>query len=266
MIIASDLHFGKEDEQGIQKLLDELQHDEDKLLICPGDFTTVGKEDPYKLAAAFVQKVLDLGVKIVATPGNHDFGGSWNGEILKTDEDARLRMKDLLEPLFKQDIIVASEPDGFDSISQVGNHVFVSLRSTHKGNTTTVLGPRIKKKQIKWCTEHLKNLLSTNNNLRVHLVTHHSIWKDSDDKHLPMDRRRRLEDDLLQPFGFVSIISGHNHRFIFSNTTAPKHGYRILRIGAPTVSTRNESKFERGFLKWKLSDIGSDVMPTIVQW
>ena len=85
-----------------------------------GDFTTVGTEQAYELAMSFILKVLDLGVKIIATPGNHgiewddfllivlDFGGSWNGEMyhqsswlarLKTDEKARDRMRNLLIPV-----------------------------------------------------------------------------------------------------------------------------------------------------------------------
>lgn len=86
---------------------------------------------------------------------------------------------------------------------------------------------------------------------RLHFVAHHSLWQDEGgDKHVPLDRRRRLEDELLGKYGFSTYIHGHNHRFTYQNTTTPKIGVRIRRIAVPTMCTRNRS-FERGFVGWQ---------------
>jgi hypothetical protein len=85
----------------------------------------------------------------------------------------------------------------------VGNHIFVALRSTHKGKPSqlgSIAGPRIRKKQIGWAIEHLRKLQTGNDSIDLftpyvsideskeeaekvylHLVTHHSLWKDEDD-------------------------------------------------------------------------------------
>ena len=57
-------------------------------------------------------------------------------------------MKELLKPIFDQQEVVASEPtEGFDSIVRIDQHVFVVLRSTHKGKLSklgSLPGPRIR--------------------------------------------------------------------------------------------------------------------------
>ena len=64
------------------------------------------------------------------------------------DYEARSNMKNLLAPVMKQQHIIAFEQDeGFDSISQIDNHVFITLRSTHKGKPNklgSLAGPRIR--------------------------------------------------------------------------------------------------------------------------
>jgi hypothetical protein len=57
-------------------------------------------------------------------------------------------MKELMKPIFDQKEIIAAEVDeGFDSISRIDQHIFVSLRSTHKGKPSklgSIAGPRIR--------------------------------------------------------------------------------------------------------------------------
>ena len=80
MIIVSDIHFGKEDSSCIELLLNQLKYDEDRLLITPGDLTQLAGEEAYSIANKFLDEVFKMGIRVVATPGNHDFGGSWKGE------------------------------------------------------------------------------------------------------------------------------------------------------------------------------------------
>mgnify|MGYP005873874775 CR=1 FL=1 len=93
--------------------------------------------------------------------------------------------------------------------------------------------------------EHFDDL----SDYRIHLVTHYSLWQDAGDKHEAMEELSRLENELLVPYSFYSVVHGHNHRYTYQNTTCPSTHYRILRIGNPTLSDRTRF-FERGILVW----------------
>jgi hypothetical protein len=125
--------------------------------------------------------------------------------------------------------------------------------------------PRIKSEQLAWCKTAL-NTIADLSECRLHFVAHHSLWQDEGgDKHTPLDRRRRLEADLLGPFQFSTYIHGHNHRFTYQNTTTPKTGLRIRRIAVPTMCTRNRS-YERGFLSWKTYETTLEPDLRVLKW
>ena len=75
-----------------------------------------------------------------------------------------------------QEAVVASKD--YDTITRVGDDAYVSLRSTHRGIVGGKIPGgvnRIRSRQIGWAREELKirpELLS----LRLHLVTHRSLW------------------------------------------------------------------------------------------
>lgn len=73
---------------------------------------------------------------------------------------------------------------------------------------------RIKGEQIDWTIAALRSITDVDD-CRLHLIAHHSLWQDEGgDKHTPLDRRRRLEDELLSQFSFSSFVHGHNHRYL----------------------------------------------------
>eukprot|EP01006_Ploeotia_vitrea_P058663 TRINITY_DN69936_c0_g1_i1.p1 TRINITY_DN69936_c0_g1~~TRINITY_DN69936_c0_g1_i1.p1 ORF type:complete len:327 (-),score=20.39 TRINITY_DN69936_c0_g1_i1:62-1042(-) len=116
--------------------------------------------------------------------------------------------------------------------------------------TSPVVAPKINLDNVQGVVQHkLGETGSTLATLKLHLVCHHSLWSDSDDKHAGMGSRQRLEKSLLVPFQFYSVIHGHNHRFTYQNTTTPKEHYRIRRVGAPSISERNAS-WEKGYVHW----------------
>lgn len=163
------------------------------------------------------------GVTVVCVPGNHDMGSqvlnfylhmSWASTNYDT---ATVRLAAALAPVRGQAHTVASM--GYDSLvalpaRAVAGHgrvvdAFLGLNSQHRA------GARIKKSQIGWSVAAigaLQRRLSEEDaergddgagatRLRLHFVAHHSLWRDSGvDKHLPMARRRRLEEELLRPF------------------------------------------------------------------
>lgn len=261
MILVSDIHFGANRTEDIQAFMVDVLDptiNPDRRLIIAGDITQSASEFEFEQAKQFVSELLNKGIKVVITPGNHDFG-DWVGELFKTNVKARLWCQELLSQTFEQPEVIACQE--FDSITQFDQHIFVVLRSTHRGeiNKLGLFGNnRITEKQISWAKAQLNTLNLEKCNL--HLVTHRSLWKESGDKHPGMIKKHRLEDRLIRHFPFVSYIHGHNHRYVFSNTTTPRLGIPINRLGLPTLSTRNRN-WQRGYVRW---DFPYDKLPTMI--
>jgi len=167
---------------------------------------------------------------------------------LITNHRARERYRNLIKPVLQQEEVLAH--NDCDIIFRHGSNLFVSLRSTHRGQIFK-LGlagiNRIRTTQIDWALSHLTSLNTAD--CLMHLVTHRSLWRESGDKHTGMLKRRRLERMLFNDFHFHSIIHGHNHRFVFSCTTTPKMSIPIIRLAVPTLSRRNRN-WQSGYIRW----------------
>lgn len=261
MLLVSDIHFGRNRLQDVERFIEDAKNPEmnpDRLVVIAGDMTQFARKNEFDEAEQFVDRLLKAGLKIVLTPGNHDFG-DWIGEYIRTNRKARSRTKTLLKPIFEQKEIIAAED--FDSILKIDNDVFVVLRSTHRGkwsNLGLYGANRITRKQIHWAFTQLTSL--DTDNCRLHLVTHRSLWKESGDQHSRMVNPRLLEGSLLRHFSFRSFIHGHNHRFLFAQTSTPKLGLPITRLALPTLSTRNRH-WQRGYVRW---DAPYDKPPVLI--
>jgi len=246
------MHIGACSEESLKQLLDSIINDKDKLVIICGDLTLNSTDPQFERCKQFFQSILDAGVTIVATCGNHDFGGTMAEKMstmivinnLNNDYERSFNhLKQLFLPLYQQNGVIAYNENELDYIIQKKNDIFVSLRSHHRKK------PRVKDEQVNWVKEHLDKI-ENREDYRLHLVTHYSLWQDPGDKHVPLDRRRRLEEEILIRYNFKTILHGHNHRYTYQNTTTPKFHYRILRISSPTISNRTRH-FECGYLVWK---------------
>jgi len=247
MLLVSDLHFGPKLPSGAtRQILKAAERNPDKIVVIPGDLTHFSREHEYLAAEEFIRALIAQGNTVIMTPGNHDLGGwfaekfslmGWSGQY----DVAIERVISMHAPVLAQKGVLAVREDRLDSITQVDSHIFVCLRSEHRALA------RIRKDQIAWASSVLETLDLTGKSL--HLVCHHSLWKDLSDRHFPMAARTRLEVNLLQRFNFCSVIHGHNHRFTYQETTSPNIGYSIKRISCPTICTRN-GKQARGFLYW----------------
>lgn len=246
MIIASDLHARKGSPLLVKNIENVLAEDKDKVLIIPGDVTQSGKKDEYARVARWFEQLISSGVRIVLTAGNHDISRRF--EIISFIEKRyKERFGSLIDIISEQKSIVARK-DHCDIVYKIGQDVFCALRSTHARHWKS---SRIAKQQYRWAGEILKdNKLLTENGYRLHLVTHHSLWRSSgNDAHFHMHRKRRLVEDFLEPFGFVTAINGHNHRF--DSGLRELKGYYIFHIQSPTLSTRTKGgRFSPGFAKW----------------
>lgn len=267
MLFASDLHFGSNRSEDIAAFLAAARDEAagDRLVIVPGDLTMTGTTAEYEAATAFVSALVDMGLHVVLTPGNHDFG-KWQGERLGRRQATRARFAELLKLIHAQAEVVAAVD--FDAIHVIGADVFVALRSTHRGQLSSarLLGTgRIRGEQIDWALAELTRLRVDGTGHRRHLVTHRSLWQDEGDepdKHEPMKRRGRLERELLVPLAFRTVIHGHNHRAVVAQVALPKGGRTITRIGVPTLSTRDHGPGQaRG---WLAGALASEELPRFV--
>jgi len=252
MLLVSDIHFGANRDEDISSFLTDALDpviNPDKRVIIAGDITQNASESEFQQAADFLSYMMENGIKLLFTPGNHDFG-DWIGEVIMTDRKARSRCRQLMVPILQQPEVAAHHE--FDSIVRCDDHVFVVLRSTHRGESHK-LGlfgnNRITGRQIEWARTSLDAMKLEGRSL--HLVTHRSLWQESGDMHTNMVKISRLEDQLLSCYPFATYIHGHNHRYVFADTTTPRRAIPIRRLGLPTLSTRNRH-WQRGYVSWNL--------------
>jgi len=186
------------------------------------------------------------GIEIVLSVGNHDMSQS----ILITRiprKSGYERYAQLTDIVSQRNITVARK-DEFDLIYKVCLDVFYSPRTTH----SRIWKPnRIKREQFEWAAEVLqKEGLTTDNGYRLHLLTHQNLWKRKGDSHNHIHKRQRMVEDFLKPFGFVTAINVHNHRFDTGYREVKELGFRLYHIYPPTLSSRTKaSRFKPGYVQ-----------------
>jgi 3',5'-cyclic AMP phosphodiesterase CpdA len=259
MIIASDIHARTGKPLLVDRLRSELEKDKQRTLILAGDFTHKARDAEYERIEAWIRELLDDGVNVVLSVGNHDMSTSI-GIARIPNQNGYERYSNLLDVVEEQSIVVA-RMDEFDVIYKVGMDVFYAARSTH---SKIYKGSRIKEEQLLRARWHLENLrLLPQYGYRLHLLTHHSLWKLDDDAHGHLNRRKRLVKEILRPLCFSTAINGHNHRFDAAIREVKDLRFWLYHIQAPTLSTRTKGKFTTGFVKWDTEIPGSAVMVSV---
>ncbi len=257
MIIVADLHLDTESSSAIlTELMDAALSDNDKTMIIAGDLIKRSRSGEYSDIFDFIRNGISVGIRFVCTPGNHDIGGIFTGKgPIFRNSGWKKYLEFLQSNVFQQDCVLSSRD--FDSISMIDDDIFVAARTTH---SRPFRSKRIDGDQIKWITEELSNCEEVKSgNHRFHLVMHHSYWRMKDDSHGSIHRRKRLEKQLLLPFGFCTIINGHNHRFSEGYFETQNNRKRIYHIQAPTMSKRNRGN-PTGYIQWTPGKEGSAVM------
>jgi len=245
MLLVSDIHFGPLLPVGTEDvILQSALEDDDKLVLFSGDITQSSTADEYKRAEAFIKLLLDNNIVICITPGNHDFG-MWKSETFHKITDgyanARNLLTELFAPILRQQHVVIHNEEEHDSVVRSNSIIVFCMRSQHRKC------PRIKKQQLEWA-ERVIAEIPDREDCQLFWMSHHSLWQDHSDHHVPMAKRTRVEE-FLKKYNFYAFIHGHNHRFTYQNTTTPNLQYRIRRIGVPSACERNR-KFERGYVSW----------------
>jgi len=259
VIIASDLHFGHPPRATLDALTGACLEDPQRLLILAGDLTEHGNQQQYEGVAALLRGMVERGVRVVCCPGNHDLSYFW-GYAPSPRGKRRGRYRDHITSL------MVDQPENldftnFDTVMRLGDDVVISLRSVHRRGRL-LLGNRVKEGQIRWAREVLDRHDIIGHTHRIHLVTHHSLWRVlGQDKHANLHRRKRLERLLLVPYSAASFINGHNHYFSAAERETPKSGHRLYHIQAPSLS-KGSSRGARGFVRWVP---GSSVEASLVE-
>ncbi|MDB5683298.1 MAG: metallophosphoesterase [Sphingomonas bacterium] len=68
----SDIHFGAHEEKIVAATEAWLQKRRPDLVIISGDFTQRAREDQFRAASAYLNRLRAAGLKVLAIPGNHD--------------------------------------------------------------------------------------------------------------------------------------------------------------------------------------------------
>ncbi len=238
MLILSDLHFGDKQTTPSDEIFAAAAAERrtDGLVVLAGDLTLAGKSSEYALASDFLSGLRSMGLRILLTPGNHDFGGVIGRRLVASKPRRHFRaLIETLHPDWGSAQHVS--PDGYDTITRIGAHVFVALRSVHSVGLRH-LGNTVQPEQISWAQQHLQAISPQTS---LHFVTHRSIWQDDGDKHPAMHGSEALCKTLLAPYEFRTFIHGHNHRHVdqlhhLSAATRP-----IRRLSVDTTTARSSS-------------------------
>ncbi len=68
----SDLHFGRHDPAVVEALLAAVVEDKPDLVVVSGDLTQRARRAEFRAAAAFLGRLREAGLRVLAVPGNHD--------------------------------------------------------------------------------------------------------------------------------------------------------------------------------------------------
>jgi 3',5'-cyclic AMP phosphodiesterase CpdA len=258
MLLVSDVHFARVDRDQHDAFLraadDEARGD--RIVVIAGDLTYDGTPSEYAEATAFVDGLQARGLRVVLTPGNHDFGNRLERRIV--DDACRDRYRALARRV--QDWWVARPHEGthvlsddaFDSITRIEHHVFVALRSVH--SYAGLKHPnRVRSEQIAWAERGLRHHRREGDVL--HFVTHRSLWKLPQDKHRAMHESKRLSRNLLAPHGFRTFIHGHNHVHVDRHALLPGTDHPVRHLSVTTLSDRLEEPRTRAWNTLALADL-----------
>lgn len=248
-IIVSDIHLDHKDPNYGAEFDQVLADSNAQNLIIVGDVTCTASEDEYHITSTWLSGLRQRGINIILTVGNHDVAVPFLPKVTRLFlEEGYRRFGKLVDDLVvRQPIVIAR--DGIDVVYAVERDVFFSVRTTH--HRLDFLGSeRVSREQLEWARAvAMRNGISVRAGYRLHLLTHHSLFKGH---HRPMHERTRLVEELLQPLSFSTSINGHNHGFCHGREEIRKTGFEIYHIQAPTLNPHKDKhgRGDVGYVSW----------------
>lgn len=192
----------------LDKLLKSLIKEGVDSLIISGDFTTTSDIKEFQLSKAFIQKVLDKNIKVVAIPGNHDV----------------YTKKSFEEKLFYTQL------DNLSTVTALGEWGLLLLDNTMYNSPFIANGCFTK--------EHEKSLLNFLKKSQDVIIANHFPLDDPHKSH-NLINGDLLKDILLKHSGTVIYLHGHTHK-----TTYHKEGKNLHIFNSSEVTVKNMFKYQ----------------------
>jgi len=183
----SDLHFGMEDEQIIEGLLDDVAGFHPSVVVISGDLTQRARKKQFEAARAFIRKIP---VPCLVVPGNHDIPlYDVVRRVLKPLSRYRHYITTDLNPVFQDDELM--------------------ILGTNTARAAAFKNGRISTAQIRILAD---KFCAAGSHLFKVLVTHHPFLPPLDNPYAVLVGRGALAVEALEPCGIDLLLAGHYHR------------------------------------------------------
>lgn len=218
LLHISDIHCGPPFHEGVaEALLSFAVETEPDLVVASGDFTQRAKEEQFRAARAFLDRLPP--VPLVVTPGNHDV------PLYRVKE----RMKDPFR-YYRQYI-----SEELDSVTRVPGAVIVSLNST--APRLAITNGRIHGSQLEFARRVFDG---TPDEVQRILVAHHHFAPPPDFEGAEAMPKAKRALDAFTRMRVDVILGGHLHRAYIGNSldvysgVDREHGIVIAQSGTST--------------------------------
>ncbi|KAH3762426.1 hypothetical protein Pelo_5726 [Pelomyxa schiedti] len=138
VLLVSDMHFGRPQGTPPAELAAAIARQGERVIVIAGDIVQTAKDCEYERAYLFLKELVDTApeIEIVLTIGNHDLGGliSEGANALRVSDKsdvARAHLGQLFELIVKRPSVLAHNELTHDTITRIGDDVFVALCSHH---------------------------------------------------------------------------------------------------------------------------------------
>lgn len=217
----SDLHFGRHDARVVDRLHDALTALAPDLVVISGDFTQRARHRQFAEARAFLARLREAGLRVLAVPGNHD--------VPLYDVTRRF-----LSPLRRFRRYIEADPYPFACDAEV------AVLGLNTARSATFSGGRVSHEQM---VEMHRCFAQARRDARRILVTHHPLvelpWGESG---RPLKAAGRAQPALRAALAadVHLLLAGHHHR-PFSGSAAAflaEGGSMLVVQAGTTTSTR----------------------------
>lgn len=217
----SDLHFGRENPQLINGLLENLEVIDPQLVVVSGDLTQRARRSEFLAARAFLDS---LQWPFIVIAGNHDISADNLAERF-------------FHPWRKWQLYVGS---ALEPVVRDETHITIGINTARRlGYSLDWSRGRVNHRQIEAVAEHLAD--EDEEKLRV-IVAHHPFWIPEKYSHRRIVGRRDMALEKLKKAGGDIILSGHIHLAY----THVLNGMIISHAGT-TISSRLEGGSTNSF-------------------
>ena len=228
----SDVHFGRHDPAVVQAVEAWLLDRRPELVVISGDFTQRARVRQYELARAFVERLEEGGLPVLAVPGNHDVPLY---DVLRRFARPLKRYRRFIDddlcPWFES-----------DDLAVLGINTARSL---------TIKDGRINREQMATIRQRFHDVPEAKTRI---LVTHHPLFAMPIGEEEGLTRRvGRHEDALLAiaEAGVHILLAGHFHRsFVRSARDMVENAGPALVIQAGTATSTRLRVDETQSFNW----------------